>query len=236
MSLCPKTINDIAANIALMPLSGALLLPQTQRPLMIFEPRYVAMIDQVLATTRVFGLIQPHEETHGNISDIEESPKSTTTKLKKVGTLGYLRAFDEQENGNYTIVIDGICRFDLVKETPTTNGFRNADIDVKPYRSDFDPKDGASQVDREAFLALLRTYSQFANFEFDWEGIKKISTTQLVNMCCVMSPYGAIEKQALLEANSLNQRAQTLIALAEMEMAAAHSANPGTGTPGAGLQ
>jgi Lon protease-like protein len=35
----------------------------------------------------------------------------------------------------------------------------------------------------------------------------------------MVSPYGAAEKQALLEAGSLEKRAETLIAMAEYEMA-----------------
>ncbi len=222
MSIRPKNIEDIGDTIPLLPLSGTLLLPETQRPLMIFESRYVDLIDHILGANRIFGLIQPN-------NDLEESPKGNTIALKTVGTLGYVRAFEEQENNRYMIVLDGLCRFDIVEELKSDTSFRMARIDVSSYSQDFDPKYGHGEVNREEFLSLLRNYSKFANFEFDWEGLKKLTTAQLVNMCCVMSPYGSKEKQALLEASSLHQRAQTLIALAEMEMATADSDHSGGG-------
>ena len=222
MSKRPTKIAHIEGQeIPLLPLSGALLLPHTQRPLMIFEPRYIALIEHILGTSRVFGLIQPQ-------NDEEESPKSNNTDLKKIGALGYLRAFEEQEDGKFAIVLDGLCRFDLVEEVKSSFPFRVAKIDVKPYAQDFNTQYGHNEVNRDEFLTLLRAYSKFANFQFDWEGLEKLSIAQLVNICCVMSPYGAVEKQALLEANSLNQRAQTLIALAEMEMATAKATHPGS--------
>ena len=222
MNMRPNSITEIDNRIPLLPLSGALLLPHTQRPLLIFEPRYIALINDILSKNRVMGLIQPE-------NDSEESPGDQDTPLKKIGSLGYLRAFEEQNDGKYVVVLDGLSRFEILKEVPTDTPYRVAEVNIEPYADDFDPDTGIEQVDREEFLALMRAYSDFANFEFDWDGIKKIDTTQLVNMCCVMSPYGAVEKQALLEAKSLNQRAQTLIALAEMEMAKAGAKGPSSG-------
>lgn len=218
----PKNTEDIGDIIPLLPLSGTLLLPETQRPLMIFEPRYVDLIDHILGSSRIFGLIQPKNSS-------EESPKGNEVPLKTVGTLGYVRAFEEQENNRYMVILDGLCRFDLIEELKTDTSFRTAKIDVSAYSQDFDPEYGHGDVNRDEFLSLLRNYSKFANFEFDWEGLKELTTAQLVNMCCVMSPYGSKEKQALLEARSLHQRAQTLIALAEMEMATANADHSGGG-------
>ena len=207
-------MDRIGPLVPLLPLSGALLLPQTQRPLNIFEPRYIRLIDDLLAQDRIVGIIQPRNAK-------EESPKERDAPLSDVGCLGYLRAFEEQDDENYLIVLEGLCRFQITAEAQVTTPYRQAEIDLAPYQSDLDPTAGEEQVDRQQFLDLMRTYSEFANFEFDWEGIRNIKTAQLVNMCCVLSPYGPSEKQALLEAEDLNTRAQTLIALAEMEMAAA---------------
>ena len=222
MSKRPRSIDEIAPQVPLLPLSGALLLPQTQRPLNIFEPRYIRLIDDLLAQDRLVGIIQPED-------DDMESPRANDAPLKNVGCLGYLRAFEEQDDERYLIVLEGICRFDLKTEIKVTTPYRQAEIALSSYEADLDPATDEETVDREEFLDLMRAYSEFAEFEFDWDGIRDIQTTQLVNMCCVLSPYGATEKQALLEATNLNIRAQTLIALAEMEMASARGS-------GAGLQ
>ncbi len=214
----PSSVSEVSDSIALLPISGALLLPQTQRPLVIFEPRYLDLIEDILSQGRVLGFIQPMD-SH------EESPISRSTALQKVGCLGYIRAFEEQENNKYLIVLEGLCRFDLIEELPAQTTYRQAKINCSAYGEDFDPKFGEDQVDREQFLRSMREYARFAQFEFDWEGIKSMQTSMLVNMCCVLSPYGAVEKQALLEAFSINHRAQTLIALAEMEIASASGSN-----------
>ncbi len=214
----PSSIHDIDENVALFPLSGALLLPQTQRPLIIFEPRYLALLQDILGGDRIIGLIQPRD-------DKEESPASNRAPLQKVGCLGHVRAFEEQEEGKYLVVLEGLCRFDLVEELPHEKPYRLARASYDAYESDFDPDFGADKVNREEFLRSMRDYAEFARFEFDWDAIKTLNTSMLINMCCVLSPYGPPEKQALLEANSINQRAQTLIALAEMEIAAASGTN-----------
>ena len=74
-------------------------------------------------------------------------------------------------------------------------------------------------MDRQRFLKMVRDYAEFAEFDLNWDEIKKTGTADLVNFCCMVSPYGAAEKQVLLEARSLEDRAETLIAMAEYEMA-----------------
>ncbi len=214
----PSSINEIDETIALFPLSGALLLPQTQRPLTIFEKRYLTLLNDVLKADRIIGLIQPLDTS-------QESPTSRYAELQKVGCLGYIRAFEEQDDNKYLIILEGLCRFDLIEELPAKKPYRQAKVSYQAYASDFDPDFGAEQVNREEFLSSMRQYAEFARFEFDWEGIKSLHTSILINICCVLSPYGANEKQALLEAPSINHRAQTLMALAEMEIGAASGTN-----------
>ncbi len=214
MSKRPKSIADIEGTQSLFPLSGALLLPHTQRPLVVFEARYIDLIDAALAGNRLIGLIQPED-------DSVESPSGRDALLRKTGCLGYITQFEEMRDENYMIVLEGVTRFDLLEEVHTDAAFRKACITVSPYAGDFDGRMGEDQVNREKFLTVMRDYAQFADIDFDWAGISNISTSDLVNTCCLLSPYGASEKQVLLEASSLHQRAETLIALAEIEMARA---------------
>ncbi len=216
MSQKPLDPLDVDTEIPLFPLSGALLLPQTQRPFMIFEPRYISMIDDVLQTNRILGLIQP-------IHDGKESPSGNDSPLKKTGCLGYLRAFEEQDANKYMIVLEGICRFDIKDEIPTQKPYRVARIDLDPFVQDFDLEAGIDKVNRDEFINSMRQYAKFADIEFDWAGIENIQTALLINMCCVLAPYGAQEKQALLEAKSIFERAQTLMALSQMEITSAGS-------------
>ncbi len=212
MSKRPKQIKDLPETIPVFPLNGALLLPGLQRPLQIFERRYIDMIDHALAGNRLIGLIQPKQAG-------EESPEGRDIALRQVGALGYLTQFEELSDGRYIISLEGICRFNLLDEQEVETSFRQARIDATSFASDFQPASGENAVDRPRFIAMMHSYAEFAELDFDWEEIEQTATADLVNMCCMLAPYGAAEKQVLLEAGSLQERAETLIALAELEMA-----------------
>ena len=214
----PVSAAELPQSIPVFPLSGGLLLPFSHRPLNVFEPRYVEMVDAALAGNRLIGLIQPQDTS-------EESPRGRAP-LQKIGTVGKLIHWEENSEGRYFIILDGITRFELVSELTVMTPYRQATIDPSGFSSDFTRAFGEDEVDRDRFLKMMKDYAEFANFELNWEEIDKTGTADLVNFGCMVSPYGAKEKQVLLEARSLRDRAETLMALAEFEMA-----KGGTGAP-----
>ena len=207
----PTSPADLPANLPVFPLSGALLLPFSHRPLNIFEPRYIEMVDTALAGNRLIGLIQPEDIS-------EESPRGRAP-LQKIGTVGRLTHWEENGDGRYFIILEGLSRFELKSELTVMTPFRQAVIDPSGFADDFTRAYGEDKVDRERFLKMMKDYAEFANFDLNWDEINKTGTADLVNFACMVSPYGAKEKQVLLEARSLEDRAETLIALAEFEMA-----------------
>lgn len=211
MAKSPESIADLPASVPVFPLSGALLLPGAQRPLNVFEPRYVDMIDAALAGDRLIGLIQPEDTS-------EESPRGRTP-LQKIGCVGRLTHFEETGDSRYFIILEGVCRFERRAELTVMTPYRQCMIDVSRFEADFDLERGEEEVDRTRFLKMMRDYAEFGDFELNWKEIEQTGTAALVNFCCMVSPYGAAEKQLLLEADSLEARAEALIALAEIEMA-----------------
>lgn len=207
----PATLADLPRSVPVFPLSGALLLPYAQRPLNIFEPRYVEMVDAALAGNRLIGLIQPEDTT-------EESPRGRAP-LQKIGCLGRITHFEENGDSRYFIILEGVTRFELVSELTVMTPYRQAVIDASRFATDFDRTFGEEAVDRPRFLKMMRDYAEFGNFDLNWKEIEATGTADLVNFCCMVSPYGAAEKQLLLEATSLADRAEALIAMAEIEMA-----------------
>jgi Lon protease-like protein len=214
----PVSPTDLPRSVPVFPLSGALLLPNAQRPLNVFEPRYIQMVDRALGTDRMIGLVQP-EDTK------EESPQGKVP-LRKVGTLGRITHFEEAGDERYLIILDGVTRVALGDELTVMTPFRQFKIEADRFAMDFEPGYGAEAVNRGRFLKMMRDYAEFANLSLDWDEIDKTGTAELVNFCCMVSPYGAAEKQLLLEAPSLEDRAETLIALAEIEMARSGSGVP----------
>jgi Lon protease-like protein len=207
----PQSAADLPRSVPIFPLSGALLLPFSHRPLNIFEPRYIEMVDAALRGDRLIGLIQP-EDTE------EESPRGRSP-LQAIGCLGRLTHFEESGEGRYFIILEGVTRFRLAQELTVMTPFRQGAIDAEEFASDFERDFGEDRVDRTRFVKMMRDYAEFANIELNWEEIEQTGTADLVNFCCMVGPYGPAEKQVLLEAKTLEQRAETLIAMTEYEIA-----------------
>jgi Lon protease-like protein len=207
----PASPDDVPRSVPVFPLTGALLLPFAHRPLNIFEPRYIEMVDTALRGDRLIGLIQP-------VDSSEESSRGRAP-LRAVGCVGRITHFEESGDDRYFVILEGICRFDLVSELTVMTPYRQAVISAAAYAPDFERGLGAESVDRARFIKMMQDYAEFASIEMNWDEIARTPIADLVNFCCMVSPYGANEKQALLEATTIRSRAETLIAMAEVEMA-----------------
>ncbi len=207
----PQQPADLPKSVPIFPLSGALLLPFSHRPLNVFEPRYIELVDAALRGDRLIGLIQPEDTS-------EESPRGRSP-LQAVGCVGRLTHFEESGEGRYFIILEGVTRFRLVHELTVMTPYRQGVISADEFATDFTRNYGEEAVDREGVVKMMRDYAEFAGIELNWDEINSTGTADLVNFCCMVSPYGPAEKQVLLEAPTLQQRAATLIAMTEYEMA-----------------
>ena len=202
---------DLPETIPVFPLPGALLLPRGQMPLNIFEPRYLAMIDDALRDGhRMIGMIQP---------DPTQASSVDKPKLFKVGCVGRITQLAESGDGRYLIELTGVARFQLVEELDVATSYRQCRVTFAPFADDFVPRKGEDTVDRSALLAALSDFLKANDLKADWEGIEKAPNEALVNALSMMSPYGTPEKQALLEAPDLKTRAEILVAITEIELA-----------------
>jgi Lon protease-like protein len=203
-----RTQADLPAIIPVFPLSGALLLPRGQLPLNIFEPRYLAMIDDAFKGPRLIGMVQPE-------ADEDEGPP----RLFQVGCVGRITQFAETGDGRYLIQLTGISRYRIVEEERVATPYRQCRITAEPYAVDFSPRAGEEEVDRKALIETLRAYLSVNRFQVDWNAINEAPNEALVNALAMMSPFGRREKQALLEAGSLRERAEILVAITQIELA-----------------
>ena len=103
--------------------------------------------------------------------------------------------------------------------------YRQARVDFTEFSTDFREGDGENAVDRLGLLSALRKFAEANKFKVDWEDIEKASNEALVNGLSMLSPYGAREKQALLEAADLKARADMLVAITQMELARSENAS-----------
>jgi len=203
---------DLPETIPVFPLTGALLLPGGQLPLNIFEPRYLAMFDDALASHRLIGMVQPVFGGERKDDDEAENPA-----LCQVGCIGRITSFAETGDGRYIVSLTGICRYRLMEEVRGTKAYRS--FRIAPFIADLTAHDDEQSVDRDALLSAFRAYLDANKLEADWESVERASNATLVNSMAMMSPYGPAEKQALLEAPDLKTRAETLIAITEIVLA-----------------
>jgi len=202
---------DLPEIIPVFPLPGALLLPRGQMPLNIFEPRYLAMIDDALRDGhRLIGMIQP---------DPGQAANADKPKLFRVGCAGRITQLAESGDGRYLIELTGVSRFQVVEELDVATLYRQCRVTFAPFADDFVPRRGEDAVDRSALLTALNAFLKANNLKADWDGIEKAPNEALVNALSMMSPYGSAEKQALLEAPDLKTRAEILVAITEIDLA-----------------
>ena len=202
---------DLTEVIPVFPLPGALLLPRGQMPLNIFEPRYLAMVDDALRTGhRLIGMIQPDPAHPG--------PESKPN-LYNVGCVGRITQIAETGDGRYLLQLTGIARFRVEEELAADTAYRQCRVSYQPFIDDFTARKGEDEVDRASLLHALSDFLKANNLKADWEGIENAPNEALVNALAMMSPYGTAEKQALLEAPDLKTRAQILVAVTEIELA-----------------
>ncbi len=200
-----RTVEDLPRTIPLFPLGGALLLRRGRVPRHIFEPRYLTWVDVALAQHRLIGMVQPREDTGAARPD-----------LYSKGCVGRVTSFNETPDGRYMITLSGVCRFELKGELDTVTPYRQATVDFAPFLHDLSETDEDAQVPREHLLKILRAYLEKFGLQADWETIEQAPAETLVNSLGMICPFEWGEKQALLEAPTLKDRAQALVALLEM--------------------
>ncbi|CAH2601377.1 Peptidase S16 [Rhodovastum atsumiense] len=201
-------LEDVPTEFPVFPLTGALLLPRGRLPLNIFEPRYLAMTEDALAAGRIFGMIQPDPL-------LPTGPSGPG--LYRIGCLGRLSSFSETDDGRYLVTLTGLLRFTVVEELAPRRGYRRVRADLVRFAADLDPAAPMPRFDRPALLAALRAFFGRRGFEANWEAIERMPDETLVTTLCMVCPFEPAEQQALLEAETPDDRAAALAALLVMD-------------------
>ncbi|MEL6317690.1 MAG: LON peptidase substrate-binding domain-containing protein [Pseudomonadota bacterium] len=217
------SLNNLPSVLAIFPLEGALLLPRARLPLNIFEPRYLAMLDDALKSEhRMIGMVQPRERGGSGAPPVYE-----------IGCAGRVTSFSETEDGRYLIALTGALRFRIRSEVEGFTPFRRIEPDWSPFESDLSEPDEEDfpHDRREIFLRILKRYFAAADLNADWDALSQADGETLINAIAMLCPFSPQEKQALLEATTLREREESLRALMEFVVA-----EPESGVGGAGLQ
>lgn len=213
--------DDLPAIIPVFPLEGAVFFARANLPLNIFEPRYLAMVDDAMRTQRIIGMIQP-------------SGDGARPALHQVGCAGRITQYGETDDGRMVISLRGVCRFRVGEELTVMTPYRQVRADYASFTADFtetDPAEQEARFDRRRYLATLRLYLKAISVQIDWDWVEKAPVEVLINAFAMLAPLAPAEKQALLEAESLTDRTAAAVTLMEVAVAEAglSGAAPGGG-------
>ena len=201
----PQSIEELSTTVPIFPLPGVLLLPRGVLPLNIFEPRYITMIDDALAGDRMIGIIQP----------LESERTAKAPPVYSIGCAGRITGFEETDDGRYLISLTGVTRFRVERELPTTRGYRRVVVDWLPFERDFEAEQEA-RLDRTRLSAVLGDYFKQRGIVVNWDAINDTPDERLITSLSMICPFEPPEKQALLEAPTLADRAGLMLSLIEM--------------------
>jgi uncharacterized protein len=201
-----RKTSDLPDTLAVFPLPGALLFPRWELPLNIFEPRYLNMIDDAMAGSRLIGMVQAM------------GGSKARPQLAEVGCAGRITSYSETEDGRYLITLTGIARFAIGEEMDVTTPYRQVRPDWRPYASDLAAANETALPSRDKLIGALKTYVEINKMQADWSAVQDAPLETLVNALCSGCPFSTIEKQALIEAPTLKARAETLITLLRMDV------------------
>ena len=203
----PK-FSALPADIPILPLAGAIVMPGVQLPLNIFEPRYLNMVFDALAADHLLGMIQPTSETMAD----------DVPALHRIGCAGRITSYSETSDGRVILVLTGVCRFQVSSEIEGRKGYRRVAVDWERFAADCHD-DQETIADRGGFLTSLKSYCTLRGVEVPWDDIEKMADAELTNLLCAHLPLSPEDKQALIETLPTSDRAALMRGLLDMASA-----------------
>jgi Lon protease-like protein len=186
--------------IPIFPLAGAIVMPGAQLPLNIFEPRYLNMIEDSMASHHLIGMVQPHDE-----------PENNKNKVFNTGCSGRISFYNETPDGRIEIILTGVCRFDIGEELKTIRGYRLVTPLWSRFESDYDPASSTLLKERKRVETTLERYLLANDLQTDTEQLKQLPTDLLVNVLTTSLPLPHGDKQSIVETVSMSERLQLLV-------------------------
>ncbi|MDB5738425.1 MAG: ATP-dependent protease [Sphingomonas bacterium] len=185
------------ARLSIFPLAGALLFPRAHLPLHIFEPRYRALVSDAMARDRRIGMIQPRED-------------GKKAALFDVGCVGHISDVEALPDGRYNIVLEGVTRFQMVRELDVSTAFRQIEADCGPFAADSGEASTLALAIRADVEREARRFAEARGYAIDWDAVARLDDESLVNSVSQIAPFDVATKQALLEAPDVAERADML--------------------------
>ncbi|AEI38302.1 MAG: LON peptidase substrate-binding domain-containing protein [Zymomonas mobilis subsp. pomaceae] len=189
-------------NIPVFPLPGIVLFPRSVLPLHVFALPYRSLVSQSLARDRRIGIIQPRIA----VGEIVKQD----TPLYSIGSVGQITDVEALEDGCYNIVLEGVSRFNMIREIKSDTAFRQVEASITGFNDKRLPK----SLDRAVRCQIEETahwFAQARGLSVDWQSADQLDDEALISNIIQLSPFDVAIKQALLESGDLMERAELLM-------------------------
>ena len=212
-------MSSFPATLPIFPVVGALLLPHARLPLVAFEPRYIALVEDTLREGRMIGMVQPRDSKKVGAGEEGEAREDGKDDLYRIGCAGRIVRYEEWDDGRRFIVLKGVRRFRRTHEQERAKGgYRRFAVSSEEFALDEVAPASDIGLPRERLERVLRGASVLPN-DFDMAGLLACGDEEVVNLLCVLCPFAPNEKQALLEEASAVARSRTVLTLLDMQAA-----------------
>lgn len=196
----------LPSEIPIFPLPNVVLFPSALLPLHIFEPRYRAMVSDALEGERLIGMVM--------LRPGWEPRYEQTPDVYPVGCAGFITHAEQLPDGRFNIMLRGLEKFRILGERPARDGIERYRVArVESIREERSVVTAASRQARLRLEKLLARKLQKSDHDFI---PKDVPDADLVH--AIAQHLEPLEKQALLECNSLLERCEVLVELLEMRM------------------
>lgn len=195
-------LSHFPTELAILDLPGMILLPRGHLPIHLTEDKYKILIEDALKSERYVGVVQTDSRAEGE-------------KLFRSGCLGKITTFLEGDEGDYFVILSGVCRFNLLAPQETSKPYFIHSVSYETFSFDvYEEKE--NDIDREKLLNLVKAYFSSSDLTANWDEIKMASNERLISSLTLLCPFDPQEKQALLESPTLTERTQMMTALLEI--------------------
>jgi Lon protease-like protein len=190
------SFDRLPSTLPIFPLQNALVLPGAQMPLNIFEPRYLEMVQDSLASHHLIGMVQP----------LDEQPFQESQEVHKTGAAGRISSYRETEDGRIEIILTGVCRFDIKQEIPSDHGYRVVQPEWQRFVSDYEFSTLDEERDKPVFYAALDNYLEANNLEMNRDALEELPFAQVLNVLTTLLPIPHTDKQTIVETVTFSER------------------------------
>ena len=153
--------------IPIFPLNGAIMFPNTNLPLNIFEERYIDMVDYSLSNNKIIGMIQ----------------HKVNNELYDVGCYGKITAFNETPDKRYLINLEGKGCFKLIREVSSDHKFRLCEIEVF---EDYNNNKLSDKLKIE-LIDFYKKYNEIKDIKLGFDEISQLNIVDLLKLIVIFS-------------------------------------------------